>query len=211
VARPIKLTYSDLEGTGEQVRLALALSGTKYEDERIKFPDWPQLKPKMPYGQVPVLTLDGGQTHAQSGALLRWVGKNFSSTLYPDDKLMEIEEAIGVADDMRDSFLPCFYVTMRPTMLGHAEDLPKTDAGKALVEKMRKDWVRTELPRFAKYLTDLMDKNGGGLWLASPDGPTIADCKLIPALRAMSRGNVDHVSPQCLDDYPRLVDYVKRF
>jgi hypothetical protein len=61
----------------------------------------------MRYGQVLVLTLDGGQAHAQPGALLRWVGKQFSSTLYPDDKLMEIEEAIGVVEGMRDSFLLC--------------------------------------------------------------------------------------------------------
>jgi prostaglandin-H2 D-isomerase / glutathione transferase len=207
----IKLTYFDIEGLAEQIRLAFALSGTEYEDSRVKFPDWPQLKPTMPYGVLPVLTVDGGPMHAQSGALLRWAGKEFSETLYPAEKLLEIEEAIGVVQDMQDSWAPAFVLPMRPARFGYAEDFQNTDEGKALVEKMRKDWISNELPRFAKYFTDLMDKNGGGLWLASPDGPTIADCKLIPALRVFTRGHLDHVPPQCLNEFPRLVEYIKRF
>jgi prostaglandin-H2 D-isomerase / glutathione transferase len=206
----IKLSYFDYEGAAEPVRLAFALSGTPYEDHRIKFPDWPQLKPTMPFGTLPVLTVDGGPMHAQSGALLRWAGKTFSSTLYPDHKLLEIEEAIGVVEDMRDSFMPCKLLSMCPAMVGYAQDFPNTDEGKALVEKMRKDWIHTELPRFAQYLAVLMDKYGGGLWLAS-DGPTIADCKLIPLLLPLTRGNIDHISPHCLDEFPRLVEYMKQF
>jgi glutathione S-transferase len=102
------------------------------------------------------------------------------------------------------------FLSMNPTTLGYAKDFPKTDQGKSLVEKMRKDWIHTELPRFAQYLSNLMDKYGGGLWLAS-DGPTIADCKLIPLLLPLTRGYIDHISPHCLDDYPRLVEYMKRF
>jgi prostaglandin-H2 D-isomerase / glutathione transferase len=200
VVPSIKLTYFDYEGAAEPIRLAFALSGTPYEDHRIKFPDWPQLK-----------RVDGGPMHAQSGALLRWAGKTFSTTLYPDHKLLEIEEAIGVVEDMRDSFMPFKLLSMRPTMLGYAQEFPKTDEGKALVEKMRKGWIRTELPRFAQYLAGLMDRHGGGLWLADPDGPTIADCKLIPLLLPLTRGNIDHISPHCLDDHPRLVEYMKRF
>jgi glutathione S-transferase len=207
----IKLTYFDIEGAGEQIRLALALSGTKYEDERVQFPDWGSLKPTTPFGQIPVITIDGAAMHAQSGAILRWIGRELSTTLYPAEKLLEIEEAIGVVQDMQDSWAPCFFVSGRPTKYGHAAGFTKTEEGLALVEKMRTDWIETELPRFARYLTHLMDKNGGGMWLASPDGPTIADCKLIPVLRSFTRGHIVHVSPQCLDQYPQLVEYIKRF
>ena len=54
----IKLTYFDIEGAAEPVRLALALAGKEYEDDRVKFPDWKDLKPKTPYGQLPVMTID---------------------------------------------------------------------------------------------------------------------------------------------------------
>eukprot|EP00529_Nitzschia_sp_RCC80_P039198 CAMPEP_0113493720 /NCGR_PEP_ID=MMETSP0014_2-20120614/28737_1 /TAXON_ID=2857 /ORGANISM="Nitzschia sp." /LENGTH=56 /DNA_ID=CAMNT_0000387591 /DNA_START=118 /DNA_END=285 /DNA_ORIENTATION=+ /assembly_acc=CAM_ASM_000159 len=50
--KKIKLTYFDIEGAGEPVRLALVMSGAEFEDDRIKFPDWGALKPKTPYGQL---------------------------------------------------------------------------------------------------------------------------------------------------------------
>ena len=31
----------------------------EYEDERIEFKDWPEMKPKMPFEVVPVLEEDG--------------------------------------------------------------------------------------------------------------------------------------------------------
>jgi prostaglandin-H2 D-isomerase / glutathione transferase len=212
MSRSIKLTYFNFEGSGEQVRLAFALSGTKYDDVRVDYPDgWAVLKPTLPFGQVPVITVDGGPMLAQSGAILRWIGREVSPSLYPANKMSEVDEALGLVQDMEDSWAPCLFMNMFPTKYGHAEGFEKTEQCKEAVKAMRTDWIGKELPRFAKYFVELMDKNGGGLWLASPDGPTIADCKLIPALRSFTRGFYDHVSPQCLDDYPRLVEYIKRF
>jgi glutathione S-transferase len=79
----IKLTYFDIEGAAEPTRLALALAGQEYEDVRVKFPDWKELKPKTPYGQLPIVTIDDGPMRTQSGAMLRWVGATLSKTLYP--------------------------------------------------------------------------------------------------------------------------------
>lgn len=56
----IKLTYFDIEGVAESIRLALELSKTKYEDDRISFADWPKIKNPMPYQQIPVMTIDDG-------------------------------------------------------------------------------------------------------------------------------------------------------
>src|SRR4051812_10283278 len=50
-----KLTYFDAPvSRGEECRLALHLAGVEFEDDRIKGPDWPALKPTTPYGSVPV-------------------------------------------------------------------------------------------------------------------------------------------------------------
>jgi len=46
----IKLTYFDIEGVAEPIRLALVLSGIPFEDHRIKFDEWPAMKPTTPYG-----------------------------------------------------------------------------------------------------------------------------------------------------------------
>ena len=71
----IKFTYFDIEGAGEQARLALVLSKTPFEDHRIQFSEWGELKPKTPDGQVPLLTVDDGPVRTQSRAIVRWVGK----------------------------------------------------------------------------------------------------------------------------------------
>ncbi len=41
----LKLTYFGLRGRGEASRLLLAYAGAEYEDHRITFEQWPELKP----------------------------------------------------------------------------------------------------------------------------------------------------------------------
>ena len=67
----IKLTYFNIEAAAEPTRLALALAGQKYEDDRIEFKDWPTLKPKTPYGALPLMVIDNGPVKTQSMAMLR--------------------------------------------------------------------------------------------------------------------------------------------
>jgi glutathione S-transferase len=57
----IKFTYFNKEAAGEPVRLALLLSKTPFEDIRVDFGDeWTALKPTLPNGQLPVMTIDDG-------------------------------------------------------------------------------------------------------------------------------------------------------
>ena len=39
-----KLTYFDLSGRGELIRLVFAAGNINYEDNRVKFEEWPQIK-----------------------------------------------------------------------------------------------------------------------------------------------------------------------
>ena len=205
----IKLTYFDIEGAAEPVRLALILSGTDFTDERIAFADWKDLKPKTPYGAVPVLTMDGGPMKPQSMALLRLVGSEFSETLYPRDKLYDIEETIGLLEDVQKSWTPKLYLSMRPQVFGHPEGFGKTPEGQQLVKQLREQWVAEELPRFAQFLEARLEKNE---WLVPGcDHPTIADCFAVPLLRSFTKGHIDHVPTTALDPYPKLVAYIQRF
>jgi glutathione S-transferase len=95
-APTIKLTYFDIEGAAEPTRLALVLTGTAFEDDRVNFGAWGALKPTTPYGGLPVMAVDGA-VHTESGAMLRWVGATFSKPdkqLYPSDKMFELEETV---------------------------------------------------------------------------------------------------------------------
>ena len=71
----IRLTYFDLHGgRGEVARLAMFIGGIDFEDRRVKFDDWPALKPKTPFGGIPVLEVDG-EPVAQSNGINRFLGK----------------------------------------------------------------------------------------------------------------------------------------
>merc|ERR1711936_740834 len=79
MAPKVKLTYFNLRGRAEPSRLLLAYGGIKYEDCRLTpaFEDpkeWSELKPKTPYGSLPLLEWDG-TCIAQSMAVARFIAR----------------------------------------------------------------------------------------------------------------------------------------
>jgi len=99
-----KLTYFDLRGLGEVSRLILHYANVKFEDDRIPYEmgganeEWAKLKPSTPYGQLPVLEVDGVQI-AQSYAIARFLARRHG--LAGED---DVESAIldSIADAQRD-------------------------------------------------------------------------------------------------------------
>merc|ERR1712176_950810 len=211
----IKLTYFDIEAAGEPVRLALLLSNTPFEDERIKFHEWKELKPKTPNGQLPVMTIgdDDSKMLTQSKAMLRYIGKTYSKTLYPDEKLYEIEEMIGLLEDLERSFRPSLYLGMRPTLMGYPDGYSKTDEGKETIKRLRTQFVQDELSKYCKRFTKILEDNqqNGGKYFIMGEQPTIVDCVAIPMLRSFTKGHIDYIETTCLDEYPVIVQYIKNF
>merc|ERR1712039_383314 len=68
----VKLTYFDLEGRGELIRLLLHAGNIDFEDFRFGFDEWAKHKPNTPFGSVPVLHWDGEEM-AQTMAIVRFV------------------------------------------------------------------------------------------------------------------------------------------
>jgi glutathione S-transferase len=94
--------YLCLLGAAEKVRLALVLQNIPFEDERIQMSEWPALKAKTKYGQLPLMVLNWDEENpiAQSNAMLRYVVSFSGGKLYPQSKLLEIEELLGLSDDI---------------------------------------------------------------------------------------------------------------
>ena len=70
----ITLKYFSIPGAAEKVRLALWLGGVEFDDVRVPPAEWPDLKCHTPYGQLPVMSINGGPYITQSNAMLQYVG-----------------------------------------------------------------------------------------------------------------------------------------
>lgn len=205
----IELTYFDIKATpGEKVRLALALSETPFKDNRVKFPDWAELKPKTKYGQLPILNVDGVE-HYQSGAMLRWAGTLGDGSLYPvgdSEKLLKIEDMLGVSDDLQRAWTPSLYMGMGDAHknFGHPEEWPEKEA---TVKQMRETFLEKELPKFMGFLSNELEQTGAFL---TGEKPTIADCQMLPQVASFTKGFINHVPTDCLKDFPLVVAWIDR-
>jgi len=71
-----KLIYFDARGRAEVCRLLFAAAGVPYEDVRIDKAKWAELKPTTPFGQLPLLEVDG-VTLCQSKTIARFLAGQF--------------------------------------------------------------------------------------------------------------------------------------
>jgi len=202
----IELTYFNIEGVAEKVRLAFKIGGIEFDDKRINFPEWAAIKPTMPFGQLPVMNVDGSDPIAQSGAMLRYAGK--MSKLYPDDPMqaMKVDEIIGLQEDMSAKLGVTIYVGMRPENYGYPADMPqeeKTAMQKKLREPMCAD--DGDLCKMLKMADDKLGKSGTGFFVG--DTPTIADCAFFPVCRQLRSGRLDFIPKDILDKYPKIVEF----
>lgn len=208
----LKLTYFDIQGVAEKVRLALVLQEIPFEDERIGFAQWGELKATTKFGQLPQLTMtqENGttQTIAQSDAMLRYVARLKSKTLYPEEpkKLLLLEEVLGVCGDLAKAWNPALYAGMRPEVYGYPEGHQKTEEGKKLTEKLRTEFVTNKLPSFLGYFSDYL---GEGKFLCGEE-VTIADLSLLPALARFSSGDLDFVAATSMDGFPKIAAWMER-
>ncbi|CAH1784062.1 unnamed protein product [Owenia fusiformis] len=95
-----KLTYFNVRGRGELIRLLFAYAEKQYEDNRVNFENWPALKPETPYLSLPILE-HGGVTIGQSVSIARYVAKELGLA-----GRTTLEQALtdGIIDSITDIF-----------------------------------------------------------------------------------------------------------
>jgi len=204
----IELTYFNIEGVAEKIRLALKIGGKEFVDKRITFDEWGPMKPTTKFGQLPLMTIDGGEPIAQSGAMLRYAGA--ISGLIPEGVMAQLrcDECIGLEEDIAKMIAPSMYIGMRPQNFGYPEDMSKEDKTEIQL-RLRAKLMEGDLPRLLAGLEGLLVANGTG-WFAG-DKVSIADCHVVPRIRHFKKGILDGIPSDIVDGYPKLTEWYERF
>ncbi|KAJ1519595.1 hypothetical protein ONE63_004870 [Megalurothrips usitatus] len=100
-----KLTYFPIRGRAEHLRVLFAYAKVDYVDNRIPKEEWEKLKPTTPFGQLPVLEIDGVQVE-QSIALARHLAKQFGLDGKDDLERLQADVFVAHLEDLRASFTP---------------------------------------------------------------------------------------------------------
>ncbi|KAJ8712537.1 hypothetical protein PYW07_005379 [Mythimna separata] len=92
--------YFDAKALGESSRLLMAYGGQEFEDRRHTDEEWPAIKPKMLFGTVPLLEIDGKQ-YAQSKAISRYLGRKYGLVGDTPEDALEIDQIVDFLVDFR--------------------------------------------------------------------------------------------------------------
>lgn len=182
-----KLTYFDLPGRAEAIRLALLHAGVEFEDKRIQFQDWPGMKPSIRWGGLPSLELASGATLMQSHSILRFVGRE--TALYPTDPLeaQKVDELLDAVED-----------------IGVALNAVGRGMEKEAKEAARKEAALTgKIANSLKHVEEFVKANGSD-GHAIGSALTIADFFLFVATSMIACGFYDGVPKETLDPYPTI-------
>ncbi len=155
-----KLTYLDFKYVAEPIRLALYIGKVDFEDIRVSRAQVKKMGQEglLPYGQVPILELDG-ETYAQGGAILRWAGRQ--SGLYPEDEKLQLR-CDGIEDALSD-IKRLLYPVWHSALLGHH---PVTkEFFVRISDDLRAETLNglqeTTLPYRFRQLERVLEKSGG--------------------------------------------------
>jgi glutathione S-transferase len=186
-----KLTYFDIDGgRAEPIRIAFHTAGINFEDDRISFLVFGEMRSGTRFNSVPVLEVDGTLI-TQSNALSRYVGK--MAGLYPEDDLQALycDEVLGALEDINHYIVQTFGL--------QEEEL------RSAREKLVDGWLSIYL----RGLDELLIR-GGGKYFAD-NQLTVADLKAFVLTRSLRAGNLDYIPTDIVQRVaPGLVEHQKR-
>ena len=186
-----KLTYFDFDGgRAEPIRIAFHAAGIDFEDKRLSFAEFSEMRHTTRFDAVPVLEIDGDEV-TQTNGLSRYVGK--LAGLYPENDLQALycDEALGVVEDAYHHIVPTFGL--------------EGDELKEAREKLVEGWLSVYLRGLGELLA-----RGGGAYFAD-NRLTVADLKVFVQIRSLLGGTLDHVPTDLVHRLaPSLVEHQER-
>jgi len=178
-----KLTYFDLRAVAEPIRLIFTLAGVPFEEERIPFEKWAEIKPtrKIGFGQMPVLHVDGKQL-TQSLAIGRYLAREFG--LLPKDSftVARCDEIVDILAELRLKFISYFF---------EKDETKKAEAKQNLLEVV--------FPNSYQNLSTLVGERNDGPFV---DGKNITWADLF--LANWNEIYTEHLGSELTSKYPIL-------
>ena len=186
-----KLTYFDFDGgRGEPIRIAFHVAGIAFEDNRLNFEQFNQMRQGTTFSSLPVLEIDGVPV-TQSNAICRFVGN--MAGLYPADAMQALycDEVLEAQEDLAHYIVPTFGL--------------RGDELRLAREKLVDGWMSVYLKGLEQLLL-----RGGGHYFAN-NGLTMADLKTFVTTRWLRSGALDHVPTDLVQRLtPGLVEHQER-
>ena len=150
----VKLTYFDHTwGRALAIRIALRISQAKFEDKRIRFPEFLKLRTsegqsdEVPLGFLPIVELPSGQISSQSMSIARWAGK--VAGIYP----LEDFDAALLVDEVMESVLE---------ITDNIPPMPEGNGNHDTALKKRREYAMKVIPKYLNFLAKKYE-NGGFL------------------------------------------------
>lgn len=199
----LKLYYFDLKGKGESIRLICAYSGLKLEDYRFSNRDeFLAIKgsSRLPFGQVPMLEIDGKHAMVQSSAIMRYLGK--LAGLYPMTDHVLAQRVDAAMDQATDVFTGSTVLTYG---LRFAIDLSPE-----AIQKSYAHFNETVLPNHLKKVERFFDASATG-WIAGTEEPSPADFVWYCSLTNMADKKEISDENKSLVDFPKLKAFIEKF
>ncbi|XP_013094195.2 glutathione S-transferase 4-like [Biomphalaria glabrata] len=180
----IKLLYFDARGRAEVSRLVLAAVGQQFEDIRLPREKWATEKANTPFGQLPVLEIDG-RRYAQSLAIATYLAREFGLYGTTNEDGLAVDQVIQLSIDLSSSI---------------ARTHRKRDETKKaeLVKKTQE----VDVPKFLEFFEKLLHQNGSGYFVGAT--LTLADIIVYDQLDSLiKRGFVN------TEMYPSIQAFIR--
>ncbi|XP_050444319.1 glutathione S-transferase-like [Adelges cooleyi] len=138
-----KLTYFNFTARAEPIRFLLSYLGEDFEDNRFEREQWPAIKPGMPFGQVPVLEVDGKVLN-QSVPICRYLAKKAGLAGQDEWESLLIDIAVDNVFEIRQEIMKNYH-----------------DPDEEARNKKKEILVKESIPYYLERFEKTVSENGG--------------------------------------------------
>lgn len=182
-----RFIFYNSKARAEPTRLIFAQAGVEYVDERIKGEDWPTVAPRIPFGSLPVLEVDG---------------RPLSGTLVIE-RYLGVKHGLGGADDFENALIDSALDALSDMVTKFKSYWFDSDVTRKVETKKRLDESRV-IPETLDNLEKFVASNKDG-WLVGSK-LTYGDINVYYWLDVISKNWPEPI----VDNYPSLSQLVKR-